>query len=169
MRGRDRRSRGQTSVEFIIAWGTLVLPMTLAIIFTCSVLWTWHGVNEYTRQGADYAATHCWQSTATNVLDYMRTNVPPVINQEQFRSGPAEISVAYFGKDAATGQLIEFQCDTECSPNCIPDAVTIRVRGVEYRGFFTSLGLPPIVMPDFATSLPMESAGCDPEQGSCLP
>ena len=31
------------------------------------------------------------------------------------------------------------------------------------------LGLPPVTLPNFRTSLPMESAGCDPEQGVCNP
>jgi hypothetical protein len=47
--------------------------------------------------------------------------------------------------------------------------VRVSVTGFEYRTFVTSLGLPPVPIPDFQTSLPIESAGCDPEQGTCLP
>jgi hypothetical protein len=31
------------------------------------------------------------------------------------------------------------------------------------------LGLPPVALPDFRTTLAMEGAGCNPEEGTCLP
>jgi hypothetical protein len=31
------------------------------------------------------------------------------------------------------------------------------------------LGLPPVSLPNFQTSLPVESAGCDAESGTCTP
>jgi hypothetical protein len=43
------------------------------------------------------------------------------------------------------------------------------VTNFQYQLFVTTLGIPPIPIPDFHTSVPMESAGCDPEQGVCLP
>ncbi len=161
--------RGQASVEFILAFGAVLLPLTFAVVFTSQLLWVWHSVNEFTRQGASYAATHCWQSSAGNVLDFMKSNVPPSVAQDQFQNGPAQISVSYFSQDADSGQLTAFSCDSECSTACIPDTVTVSVSGYEYRTFVTSLGLPPVTVPGFQTSLPIESAGCDPEQGACLP
>jgi TadE-like protein len=169
MAERNARAAGQATVEFALACVGVLLPTTFALIFTSQLLWIWHSVNEFTRRGAAYATTHCWQSSADNVLAFMRANVPPTINQDQFVNGPAQISVSYFSKDPASGQLTPFQCDDECSPGCIPDTVTVTLNGFEFRTFVTSLGLPPVPLPDFRTSLPMESAGCDPEQGVCQP
>ena len=161
--------RGQAAVEFILAYAAVLLPLTFALIFTSQLLWVWHSVNDFTRQGAGYAATHCWEASAGNVLDFMRNNVPLTIGQDQFRSGPAVISVTYSAKDPDSGQLAPFVCDADCSLSCIPDTVTVSVTGYQFQTFVTSLGLPPVVIPDFRTSQPMESAGCDPEQLACLP
>ena len=163
------RRRGQSTIEVVLAYGAVLLPLTFALVFTTQLLWIWHGVNDFTREGASYAATHCWTNSAQNVLEFMRTHVPPMVNRDQFQNGPAELSVTYFAKDPDTGQLNPFQCDSDCSISCIPDTVSVSVSGFEYRTFVTSLGLPPVVIPDFRTSMPMESAGCDPEQGVCLP
>ena len=58
-RGQRTEDRcGQSTVEFILAYGSIVLPLTLAIVFTSQLLWIWHGINEFTRQGASYASTH---------------------------------------------------------------------------------------------------------------
>ncbi|PWT99669.1 MAG: hypothetical protein C5B51_26690 [Terriglobia bacterium] len=160
---------GQASVEFVLAFAGVLLPATFGLIFVSQLLWVWHSVNDFTRQGAAYAATHCWQSSAANVTEFMRSNVPPMVDRNQFVSGPAQITVSYFAKDPDSGQLTPFTCDGECSPDCIPDAVRVSVTGFEYGTFVSSLGLPAVPIPDFQTSLPMESAGCDPEQGSCLP
>jgi hypothetical protein len=163
------RQTGQATLEFVLAFAGVLLPATFAVIFTSQLLWVWHSVNDFTRQGASYATTHCWENSANNVIAFMRSNVPPMINQDQFQNGPAEIGITYFSRDPATGQLSPFQCDSDCSTGCIPDTVAVSVSGYEYRTFVTSLGLPPVALPDFRTSLPMESAGCDPEQGVCLP
>ena len=165
----ERNRHGQSTVEFVLAFAGVLLPLTFALIYSSEVLWVWHTVNEFTRQGASYAATHCWESSSANVVDFMRSNVPLVIDQDQFQNGPVAISVSYFGKDPSTGQLTPFSCDGECSTACIPDTVTVRVTGYEFRTFVTALGLPAISIPDFQTSLPVESAGCDPEQSTCLP
>src|ERR1035441_514690 len=59
----DRRPSqgGQALVEFALAWGTVILPLTFMIIYTSELLWIWHSVADFTRDGARYAATHCWQ------------------------------------------------------------------------------------------------------------
>ncbi len=163
------RVRGQVSIEFALVFAGLLIPATFGIIFTSQLLWVWHSVNDFTRQGAGYAATHCWQSSASNVVDFMRANVPLMLNRDQFANGPVEIHVSYFTKDPDSGQMVPFQCDGDCSTVCIPDSVTVSVTGFEFRAFVASMGLPPIALPDFQTSLPIESAGCDPEQGVCLP
>ena len=161
---------GQTTVEFALASAFILLPLTFGLIFTAQLLWIWHSVNEFTRQGASYAATHCWQSAAGNVVGFMRSNVPPVINQDQFQNSQVEIAVSYFGLDPTTSQLTPFQCDNECSTSCIPDTVTVSVTGFSYSPFgAVGRGLPAIPIPNFQTSMPVESAGCDPEQGVCNP
>jgi TadE-like protein len=163
------RNRGQSTVEFALAYAALLLPLTFAIIYTSEMLWVWHSVNDFTRQAAGYAATHCWQSSAQNVLDFMRANVPAMIDQDQFINGPAHITVSYFAKDPDTGQMTPFSCDGDCSTGCIPDAVTVSITGYTFAGINTYLGIAPVALPDFQTSLPVESAGCDPEQALCLP
>jgi hypothetical protein len=45
----------------------------------------------------------------------------------------------------------------------------VSVGAYEFRRFMSFLQLPPVTIPNFQTTLPMESAGCDPEQGVCVP
>lgn len=168
LRRKANRS-GQATLEFVIAFLGVVLPVIFAIIFTSELLWMWHSVNEFTRQGASYASTHCWTNSGSNVANFMRTNAPPVVGRDQLQNGPATIAVSYYAHDPDSGQLTAFECDTECSTSCIPDTVTVSVTGFEFRTFITSLGLPPVQIPDFRTSMAMEGAGCDPEQGVCVP
>ena len=33
------------------------------VIFVAEMLWVWHSVVDFTRDGARYAATHCWHRT----------------------------------------------------------------------------------------------------------
>src|SRR5581483_5244815 len=163
-------ARGQATIEFVITQLVIVIPLTFAIVFTAELLWVWHSVVDFTRDGARYASTHCWQGSGENVVAYMRTHVPPMPDIDQFQQGQAEIVVRYFARDPDTGALTDFTCDGgECSTECVPDAVSVTIRGYEYRKFMSYLGLPPVALPDFHTSLPIESAGCDPEQGTCLP
>ncbi len=169
MAERRRNQQGAVTVEYALAYLAIVLPLTFAIIFTAELLWIWHSAADFTREGARYAATHCWQAGGDNVLTYMRTNAPLMIDQQQIVNGTAQLSVTYYSKDPDTGALAEFSCDGECSTSCVPDTVTVAVRNYEFRFFQAYLGLPPIAMPDFQTSMPIESAGCDPEQGNCLP
>lgn len=166
---RERKRAGQATVEFAISFAIIIMPVTFAIIFTAQLLWVWHSVVDFTRDGARYATTHCWQGSADNVLGYMRTHVPFNIDQDQFQNGQADIVVTYFARDAASGTLTDFACDGDCSTACIPDAVTVTIRNYEFRRFMSFLALPPVALPDFRTSLPMEGAGCDPDQAVCTP
>ena len=169
-RRRQIGQRGQAALEYIIVAGGVVLPMTFMIIFTAQLLWTWHSVVEWTRDGARYAATHCFQNGGENVRTYMRTHVPVNLDQLEFQAGGATIEVNYFQRDVDTGTLTEFNCSGgDCSTECVPDAVTIRITGYEFRAFMASLGLPPVALPNFQTSLPIESSGCDAELGTCTP
>ena len=171
MNSRPTASRkGQATIEFAITYGALILPITSAIVFTAQLLWVWHSVVDFTRDGARYAVTHCWQGNGQNVATYMRTHVPPMVDMDQFQGGGADIDVRFFQRNTDSGQLEDFTCaGSECSADCVPDAVTVHVRNYEFRRFLNYLGLPGIPLPDFQTSLPMESAGCDPDTAQCLP
>lgn len=166
---RRSRARGAATLEYVVVWGGVVMPVMFGVVFLAQLLWIWHSVADYTRLGARYAATHCWQGSGENVVNFMRTNVPLMIDQDQFQSGQADIAVQYQSRDPDTGQLVDFTCDTDCSTGCVPDAVTVRVSGYEFRRFVTFLGLPAVPLPDFHTSMAVEGAGCDPEQNTCLP
>ena len=164
------RRTGQSTVEFAIVYAGVVLPVTFMVVYTAQLLWIWNSVVEFSRDGARYAATHCWQPGGANVVGYMRQNVPLMLDQDQFQNGEVEITVNYFSKDPDSGALVEFTCDgAECSTECVPEVVTVHVLNYEFRRFMSYIGLPPVQMPDFLTTLPVESLGCDPDQGTCLP
>jgi len=167
---RRRSQSGQAATEYVIISAGVLLPVTMMLVFTAQILWTWHSAVEWTREGARYAATHCYQNGGGNVANWMRTHVPVHMDQQEFAAGTAEIQVTYYRRNAETGLLEDFTCDGgDCTTECVPDAVTIRVAGYQYRTFLNYLGLPPLQMPNFMTSMPIESAGCDPEAGVCMP
>src|ERR1700733_10642968 len=96
---RDRRS-GQATLESAMIYAAVILPLTFGIVFVAEMYWVWHSMVEFTRDGARYAATHCWQRGGENVLSYMQTHVPLTIDQNQFQSGgTAQIVVQYFQRD----------------------------------------------------------------------
>jgi len=96
----------------------------------------------------------------------MLSNLPLMPGNNQFQNGPVPIQVSYFAEDPTTGILTPFTCDGDCTTGCIPDVVTVTVSNYQVS---TLLGIPPIVLPNFQATLPMESCGCDPETGVCLP
>jgi Flp pilus assembly protein TadG len=165
----ENQERGAITVEWALAYIAIIIPLTFGIVFTAQLLWIWHSVGEWTRDAARYASTHCWQASGDNVTTWMRANIPPMPDQDQFLNGIVTLSVQYFSKDPDTGTLSPFSCSSECSTQCVPDTVTVAVQNFQYSTFLTYLGLTPIQMPDFQTTAPMEGAGCDPEQGICTP
>ncbi len=168
-RGTDGR-RGQATVEFAVLYAAVILPLTFMLIFVAEMLWVWHSVGDLTRRGARYASTHCWQNGSENVLQWMRTNVPRMVDMDQFQNSTAELEVRYFSRDATSGSLVDFTCEGgDCTSDCVPDVVSVRVANYEFRRFSSFFGLPPVRIPDFRMSLPMESAGCDPEAATCSP
>ncbi len=166
---RRRKQQGQTLVEYIILFGGVIVPLTFGLIAIAQMMWVWHSMVDYTRLGARYATTHCWQSDGQNVIGWMRQNVPPIPDQASFRDGTVDIAVEYFKLNPDTRTLETFSCDADCSAQCVPDTVTVRIRNYEFRPFMAYLNLPPVQMPDFATAMPVESAGCDPDTGTCTP
>jgi hypothetical protein len=165
----NSRQRGQTLVEYVLLFGGVIVPLTFGLIAMAQLMWVWHSVVDYTRLGARYAATHCWQGDGQNVVAWMRQNAPPIPDQASFRDGGVDLVVEYFKLNPDTLTLEAFSCDGECSVTCIPDTVTVRVRNYEFRPFMAYLGLPPVQIPDFSATMPIESAGCDPDTGTCTP
>ena len=167
--GRLGGRSGQQTVEFAVLYAGVILPLTFMTIFFAEILWIWHSVVDFTRDGARYAATHCWQADGANVVSYMTTHVPLMIDMDQFQNGTAGITVQYYSKDPDSGSLTDFSCDAgECSADCIPDAVAVSVTSYQFTRMASFFRLPPVTMPDFRTSVAMQSAGCD-EGGNCLP
>jgi len=167
-----RRRSGQALSEFALLYAGVTLPLTFMIVFVSEMLWVWHSVADFTRDGAQYAATHCWMSDASNVLPpsgYMGTHVPPMIDMNQFQNGVAGIQVQYLQADLTTGTLAPFTCGAgDCNAGCVPDAVSVSITNCQFTRFSSFFKLPAVTIPPFTTSLPMESAGCD-ESGNCLP
>ena len=165
---RRRRRSGQATVEFAVLYTTVALPLTFMLIVTAQMLWIWHSVVDFTREGARYAATHCFTGDGSNVVGFMQANVPAMIDQNQFQNGTAVIQVLYYSRNP-DGTLSAFAgCDGTCSPACIPDAVSVGITSYQYTRFSGFFKLPPVTIPPFTTSVPMESAGCD-EAGNCIP
>jgi len=161
--------RGQATLEYIAAYAGILLPLTLALTFTSELLWVWHSVNDFTREGARYAATRCWQGGG-NVTAWMRNNVPLTFDRDQFQSGQVEIQVEYFARDPDSGAIAAFECDgAECSRECVPDLVRVSIANYEFRAFLSYLRLPPVPIPNFQTTMPMESAGCSADEQECTP
>jgi len=142
-----------------------ILPLTFMTIFVAQILWIWHGVADFTRDGARYAATHCFDADGAGVTGYMRGHVPAIVDQAQFQSGDVEIHVDYLTVNA-DGSTLPF---TQSCAGCIPDAVSVSVTNYRFLRFSSFLGLPPVTMPPFTTNVPMESAGYQDGSGSCVP
>ncbi len=166
-RRRFHSRSGQAVMEFALLYAGVVLPLTFMIIVVAQMLWIWHSVVDFTRYGARYAATHCYTGDGSNVVSWMEANVPPMIDQNQFQTGAAGILVQYYSQNP-DGSLSPFGgCDGSCSPSCIPDAVSVGVTSYQYLRFSSYFKLPPVSMPAFTTTVPMESAGCD-QTGVCV-
>ena len=164
-----RDCSGQETVEFAVLYAGVLLPLTFMIIFAAQMLWVWHSVVDFTRVGAQYAATHCWQSDGGNVVNYMETHVPLMIDMNQFQTGAAGITVQYYSIDPSSGELVDFTCDLgDCTPGCVPDVVTVSIANYQFTRFAGFFRLPPVAMPSFQTSMPIGGAGCD-ESGNCVP
>jgi hypothetical protein len=155
---RLRRTSGQALTEFGILYAGVILPLTFMTIFVAEALWIWHGVVDYTRDGARYAVTHyCQAQDGSNVTTYMQTNVPPIIDQAQFQAGGnAQVTVQYLD---SSGQPF---AQGDCS-DCVPDSVSVSVANYTFGRLAGYLKLPGIAMPPFTTNLPMESAGLNPD------
>jgi hypothetical protein len=151
-------------MEFVVLYAAVILPLTFMTIFVAEMLWVWHGVADFTRDGARYAATHCWQADTANVLSYMQSHVPAIIDQAKFQNGDATITVQYF----TDGGVTPFSQDS-CQVLCVPDAVSVSITNYQFLRFASYMKLAPVTIPPFTTTVPMESAGYQDASGACVP
>jgi hypothetical protein len=165
LRQRGRTAVGQTSIEFALIYGAVILPLTFMTIFVAEMLWVWHSVAEFTREGASYAATHC-ATDGANVVAYMQSHVPPMIDRDRFQSGEVGIQVQYFSRNA-DGNVSPY--DPAGCAGCVPDNVSVSITGYQFLRFAGFLGVAPATLPPFTTNVPMESAGYNDASGSCTP
>jgi hypothetical protein len=156
----NRNFKGQASVEMALALVFVVLPLTLMLIGLIEIAWTYHALATITRQGARYAANHCWQdSSGSNVVTWMQENSPMFPDRQQLITGGIQVEVAYWRHDPETHTSVAFECGGGCSQECVPDSVTVRLVGYEFSHFITMLGFQPLQMPQFATTVEIQSAG----------
>ena len=163
---RHNGETGQATLEFALLYASAILPLTFMIVFVAQMLWIWHSAADFTREGARYAATSCWVSdgSASNVLAHMQTVEPGVMRQ--FQSASARIQVAYFTQNA-DGSVAPFDASA-CTGLCIPDSVSVSVTNYQFLPFSAFMKLPPVTMPSFTTTVPMESAGYQDSSGECV-
>jgi hypothetical protein len=136
-----RARSGQAITEFALLYAGVVLPLTFMVVFVAQMLWIWHSVVDFTRDGARYAATHCWQQdgSAGNVLQYMQSHVPAMIDMDQFQTNAAGIQVQYFAEQP-DGSLAAF--DNGACSGCLPDAVSVSITAYQYKRFSSFFKLP---------------------------
>lgn len=150
MRPRRPPSSGQagaTLVEFALGL-VIFLTLLLGILDFSRMLWTWAAANEATRWGARVAVI-C-SKNAPAVLASMRKFVPQL--------QAANLQVDWYTQDGLNNT-----CDTS---NC--RAVNVRIVGLQHQ-WISPIGWTAgqlIPMPDFATYLPTESMGLDPQSPS---
>src|SRR5205085_1883831 len=99
---RGRNQWGQATVEYALLTAGVIIPLTFGLIYATQILWIWHSVTDFTRDGARYASTHCWQASGDNVQNYMKTHVPLMVDQDQFQNGTAQIDISYSSLDPST-------------------------------------------------------------------
>jgi hypothetical protein len=147
-----------------------IVPITLGLIAFMELVWTYHALVTVTRQGARYAATHCWQDDAgSNVVGWMQTNAPAFPDRPMLSTGGVQIQVSYWTHDPITRQSVPFSCGGGCGAECVPDSVTVSIAGYQFNHFFTMLGLQPLQVPPFSTTVEMQSAGGNAETGTSSP
>jgi len=164
------RVRGQATLEMALALVAGIIPLSFGLIAFTELAWTYHVLATLTRQGARYAATHCWQDDGgSNVVNWMQTNAPPFPDRPLLASGGVQIQVSYWRHDPDTHQSVPFSCGGGCSPDCVPDSVTVSISNYQFNHFFPLLGLQPLQVPSFSTTVEIESSGGNPETAVSTP
>ena len=165
-----KKSAGQATIEMALVLMAVLVPLTFGAIAVAELAWTYHALAALTRLGARYAATHCWQDDAgSNVVSWMQANSPPFLDRPQLVTGELGIQVSYWRHDLTTHTTEPFSCADSCTPQCVPDSVTVQISGYQFRHLLPLLGLQPLQVPAFATTVEMESDGGDPDTGVSSP
>ena len=105
-------------------YGAVILPLTFMVVFVSEMLWVWHSVVDFTRDGAHYATTHCWMGDGSNVLTYMTTHVPRMIDMDKFQTGSAGLQVDYFSRTRPPDSFP--RSPARPAPNAAPTACRTR-------------------------------------------
>jgi hypothetical protein len=145
-----------------------ILPLTLGLIAFAEIGWTYHALVTLTRQGARYAATHCWQDDGSNVISWMQANAPAFLDRAQLATGGGTIQVSYWTHNLDMQESDPFSPPSGGCTLCVPDSVTVAISPYPFNHFLTALGLR-LQVPPFATTVEMESAGGDPEMATVCP
>jgi Flp pilus assembly protein TadG len=157
-------------VETALALILVLLPLTFGLLAFSELAWTYHALATLTRQAARYAATHCWaDDSGSNVVSWIQSNAPAFPDRPLLASGAIQVQVSYWTHDAAAHRSIPFSCGSGCSAQCVPDSVTVNISGYQFNHFFPLLGLPPLQVPPFSTTVSIESAGGNPETAVSSP
>ena len=166
-----RSTRGQATVETALIMMTVMLPLIFGVVALADVAWTYHALVTLTRQGARYAATHCFEDdSGSNVVSWMQANSPPFLDRPQLVGGTVQILVNYWSHDVVNQVSNPYSgCVSTCTPACVPDSVTVSISGYQLRHLLPLLGLQPLQVPGFATTVEIQSAGGDPETGIAAP
>jgi len=164
-------------VETAVVMFFMLLPLTLGLIVLAEAAWTYHALVTLTRQGVQYAATHCFLDPGgSNVVAWMQANAPPFLDRPQLAGGQIQINVSYWTLDQADQLSIPFDgsgCAAACSPSCSPDAVTVGISGYQFMQLLPTLAAfgatsfaQGITVPSFSTTVEVEGAGGDAELGT---
>ena len=107
-RNRNRRSAAirQCHRGIRLVFAGILAPLTFGFIFTSQLLWVWHSVNDFTRQGAGYAATHCWEASAGNVIAFMQANVPLMPDQAAVSERPRADQRSHISRKTPTTGIL---------------------------------------------------------------
>jgi hypothetical protein len=169
MRRAQRPRSGQAALEFALLYSAVILPLTFMVIFVSEMVWSWHSVVDFTRAGAQFAATHCWlpDGSGSNVLNWMQTHTPPMIDRDQFQTNAAGIQVRYFSQQP-DGTLAPLSSCSDGGAICEPDAVSVSITTYQFTRFSSFFKLGPVIMPPFTTTVPMESGGYQDATGTCV-
>jgi hypothetical protein len=86
---------------------------------------------------------------------------------KQFQNATAQIQVSYFSLDAGANPT-PFDASTCTGSICLPDSVSVSVQNYQFQLFSGFFKLPPVTMPTFTTTVPMESGGYQDSSGTCV-
>ena len=102
----------------------------------------------------------------------MTTHVPRMIDMDKFQNGDAGMHGAVFlagPRHRRSSRRSPATAAPNAAPTACPTRSRVSVTSYQFTsGLSTFFSLPPVTMPPFTTSMPMQSAGCD-EAGNCLP